>query len=382
MALPHAGSWFGLPDFGVTEAVGGLLGRPRSAQGGSNIIGNNKASTGQVLPASTGPNFTPVPQYSSASSNPVATSSPTGGSGGSRAVSPSSSQPVQQQADPFMQLIDQEANARLGDLNNQAGVAGQNFSSIQGDINSSYNTSRDSLGRNLATSQAQIDTSAQQGEQRKVDALSAARNLYNELIMGGQQRFGGASSAGEAYQALTGRELQRNNQQIGTDFNSFMSQITMAKQTVQSKFDDAVSQLENQKQQALSQATRDYQNTLAQINSMKSQVAGEKANRQLAALQELRNNIYNINIATAQNSQALNQFKQQQEAELEGAINQFGLQANSAQAGVGNFGAQASTNPQSALSFGGGQPAQQGFNPTGIAGVQDEQDQYGNRMFA
>lgn len=52
----HQGSWLGLPDFGLTEAVGGLFNRPQTYQGGSNIVGSQpqpKAQTGQVLSGST-----------------------------------------------------------------------------------------------------------------------------------------------------------------------------------------------------------------------------------------------------------------------------------------------------------------------------------------
>lgn len=37
---PHKGSWFGLPEFGVTEKIGSLLGSPTTKQGGSNIFGS------------------------------------------------------------------------------------------------------------------------------------------------------------------------------------------------------------------------------------------------------------------------------------------------------------------------------------------------------
>lgn len=55
----HAGSWFGLPDFGVTEALGGLFGAQRTPQGGSNISAafspSQKAQTPQVNGTNTGP---------------------------------------------------------------------------------------------------------------------------------------------------------------------------------------------------------------------------------------------------------------------------------------------------------------------------------------
>ena len=170
-------------------------------------------------------------------------------------------------------------------------------------------------------------------------------------MQGGQQRFGGASSAGEAYGALTGRELQRNQQQIESQHNDFMSQIATAHQNVQAKYDDAVAQLENQRNLALNQAQRDFQDKLSQINSLKNQAAGNKASQQLAALQELRNQIYNINLTNSQNSQAVAQMKTQAEAQLANYAQQSGLNVQAATSGLNSFSQNTTTNPQTGLTF-------------------------------
>lgn len=258
------------------------------------------------------------------------------------------------QPDPYAELINSIYNSNINDLNNQESALRNNQNSILGDINSQAETSSATLKSNLGQSQSQIDQSAQQGEQRHQDALTAARRLYQELMQGGQQRFGGASSAGEAYAALTGRELQRNQQSIDTQHNDFMGQITMAKQNVQAKYDDAIAQLENQKNLALNQAQRDFQDKLSQISSLKNQAGQNKASMQMQALQELRNQIYNINVATAQNSQAVAQMKSQAEQQLAEFAQQSGLNVNAATSGLNSFSQNTSTNPQTALTFGGG----------------------------
>lgn len=124
------------------------------------------------------------------------TAAPTGGGGGSNNTTPSAPTP-----DPYAELINSIYNSNINDLNNQQNTLQNNQTSILGDINSQADTSKGTLTSNLGQSQAQIDQSAQQGEQRHADALTAARRLYQELVQGGQQRFGGASSAGEAYSA-------------------------------------------------------------------------------------------------------------------------------------------------------------------------------------
>lgn len=273
--------------------------------------------------------------------------------------------PAAPPSDPYAELINSIYNSSINDLNNQESTLRGNQTSILGDINSQVDSSSATLKSNLGQSQAQIDMSAQQGEKRHGDALTAARRLYQELTQGGQQRFGGASSAGEAYSALTGRELQRNQQQIDSQHGDFMGQITMAKQNVQAKYDDAVAQLENQKNLALNQAQRDFQDKLSQINSLKNQAGQNKASQQMQALQELRNQIYNINISTAQNSQAVAQMKTQAESQLAIASQQFGINTDAAASGLNSFSQNTSTNPQSGLTFAGGQTNNTTQTPTG-----------------
>lgn len=267
-------------------------------------------------------------------------------------------------SDAINNVIDNAYNSTINDLNSQESNIRNQQSSIEGDINSQYDTSVKNLGTNLNQSQSQIDMSAQQGGQRQQDALIAARRLYNELAQGGQQRFGGSTSAGEAYQALTGRELQRNNQQITTDYNSFMGQIAQAKASVQSKYDEAIANLQTQKTLALNQAQRDFQDRLTQINSMKNQAAGNKYSMQLSALQELRNQIYNINLATASSNTNINQFKTKAESELTNAINSFGYNNSSVGSNLNAFNSEAPTNPTSTFAM--STPGQnQAYSPTG-----------------
>lgn len=248
-------------------------------------------------------------------------------------------------------LINSAYNSRMNDFGQQEATLRGNEGSIEGDINKQYDTSAGTLGTNRDLSQSQIDQQATQGGQRQQDALTAARRLYQELIQGGQQRFGGASSAGEAYQALTGQELQRNSQQINTDYNTFMGQIAQAKQGVQAKYTDAIKQLGTQRDLALSQAQRDFQDKLSQINSLKNQAAGDKANQQLSALQDLRNQIYNINLAVAQNNGNIQQFKTLAEQQLQDAVSQFTSSQGQANTGLSAYNTNTTTNPTTQLAF-------------------------------
>lgn len=102
--MVHPGSWWGLPDLGITEKLSNVLGQPRTAQGGSNLSGtvdytaqriagvspNPQASSGSVLGASTTQNYSPMNYSPNVGSNTSTTNIPSAPSG------PDLSNPVKQ----------------------------------------------------------------------------------------------------------------------------------------------------------------------------------------------------------------------------------------------------------------------------------------------
>lgn len=330
--------------------------------------GSTPLQPGQTIQFGSG---TPLPIYSGGNvlgttatgNNPGSLGNPTGNATPTAPTGPSESD-----------LINTEYNNRINDLNSQSDVANRNYGSIQGDINSQAAGTANTLNSNFNQSNAGLDLTTQQGGQRHQDALSAARRLYNDLMMGGQQRFGGASSAGEAYGALTGRQLQQNNQSIDSQFNDFNNQIGLARTNIKAKYDDAIAQNEQQKNLALNQAYRDFQDQISQLNSLKNQAGSDKAAQQLAALQNLRNQIYNINIATAQNSQAVNNLRTQAEANLQDAMTKFGQSTAGAQTAQTAFNTNTQA-PTNNLAFGGTPHASQSPYQAGQIAAPQRQDQ-------
>lgn len=279
---------------------------------------------------------------------------------------------------PEQQLLDSAFNAQNDYLNQAEGaIKGAQPGILQG-INQGTDTALTNLGASNTAAMGQIDQSQQAGEQRKQDALVAARRLYNELVMGGQQRFGGSSSAGEAYGALTGRELQRNTAQTNTDFSTFMGQVQTAKTNLQTQYENGLRTLEQQRQDALRQAERDYQDKLLSIASDRSQAAGAKANSQLQLLQQLRNNVYAINVAQAQNTGTLQKSLQDAQAQLNQYTAQISPNVGAVNQGQQAFSANTTTAPKTGLAIntaGGSAPT---FNPTGaINPDQRKNDQFG-----
>lgn len=256
--------------------------------------------------------------------------------------------------DPIFNYLNQaESNVREG------------YGGIQQDIGNQYGVSANTLGTSRSQNLASLDTNAQKVQQTKEDAMSQARRLYNELIGGYGQRFGGSTSAGEAARTLAGNEAQRTMGGVSRDFGNNMALIQQKKVEVEQNYQTGLQQLQATRDAALNQANRDFQQKLLDISNTRASTASEKAQQKLAALQELRNQAYNIQLQNQQFQQQLALQKQADSSNLDSLLSQF---TQSAQAG---------------------QSAQQGYNPqvasnlqignTGVAGQSALTGQIGNR---
>ena len=279
--------------------------------------------------------------------NYVAPTTNTGGTGGGNPnPNPAPSGPSAEEI-----ALNNQYDAIMGYLNQAEQVTRDAQGNIISGIQGNYDTSVGNMDRSQQAATAEIAQSQQGGEQRRQDALVAARRLYNELMMGGQHRFGGASSAGEAYGALTGREMQRNTQQIGTDYSTFMGQVATAKNNLKMQYQNSLATLVQQKNDALRQAERDYNDKLLSISRDKSTAAGAKAQNQLSLLQSLRNNVYAINLAQAQNTGTLQNAYAIYAAELANYEKSMGANVSSASAAGSTFNDNTSTNYSSNYSL-------------------------------
>lgn len=239
------------------------------------------------------------------------------------------------------------------------------FGGIQQDIGNQYGVSANTLGTSRSQNIASLDTNASKVQQTKEDAMSQARRLYNELIGGYGQRFGGSTSAGEAARTLAGNEAQRTMGGVNRDFGNNMALIQQKKVEVDQNYQTGLQQLQATRDQALNQANRDFQQKLLDISNTRASTASEKAQQKLAALQELRNQAYNIQLQNTQFQQQLALQKQADSTNLDQYMQQF---TGAAQAG---------------------QTAQQGYNPqvssnlqvgnTGVGGQSALTGQIGNR---
>lgn len=168
------------------------------------------------------------------------------------------------------------------------------YQSALSQIGDNYNVNSQLLGDQKTSAIGQMDLQGTQAGQRKEDALSSARRLYDELRRGYQQRFGGSTSAGQAATELSSVEQQRQQGLTVRDYNSLMNEVGYRKADIEKEYSNKVLQIKTQKDSALLQAQSDFNSKILEIARNRSEVESAKAQAKLSALMDLRNKSFAI----------------------------------------------------------------------------------------
>lgn len=151
-----------------------------------------------------------------------------------------------------------------------------------------YESQRPMLEQTAQKSIADIGMQKEQTKQQRESALSTARRQYEQGLQKTQQLFGGVagSSAGMAASDITGAEQMRQFGQATTQASQNLLQLGQAERDVQTNLTNALQQLEVKKQQDLMKLRDSFRQELNQIRQAKGTLSMNKANAQLAALQD------------------------------------------------------------------------------------------------
>ncbi len=392
--LSTLGSIWQIPNLGISQGIAGsptpvapLVGNQQPGFAGTSLgqLSSNQGNNGQVQGASTG-GYSPVNQSINTnqgntnqgnSNNPTPTQpaqstggqptspgtnvnefrngwrwdgknwQPPEGQGGQSGPSEADLNAVYQ---PSMDYLNQAEGNLRADLPNVLNAAQQ-----------AYETAIQELTGNKQKNTTTITNNQVAAGQQKEDALAAARRLYSQLRMGYQQRFGGSSSAGQAASELSSVEQQRQMGQTTRQYQDTVNQINQQKLQLDTDYQTGQMKLQQSKDQAVATAQSDFQNKLLSISQNRAQIESAKAQARLDALQTLRNQVFSINQQNAQFQQALDAQNQASQNDLQNYIAK--LQAsgqgstNTAQSFIGNT----TTNPQSGLQVGNSSPVTQGL---------------------
>jgi len=253
---------------------------------------------------------------------------------------------LQQDSQGDSKLIDEAYGASSNYLNQAEGALRADYPSILNDITGQYD-----LGVNQATSgkSATLNTIGEQqvtADQRNNTVMADARRLYDELRRGYQQRFGGASSAGQAASEISAVEQQRQMGKNQQEYGNTVRQIEQARTQVEQKYQDQLANLKQVKDQAVNEANRDFQNKLLQISQSRAENEQAKASARLSALQDLRNKVYQINLQNMQFQQSLDTQKAQTTQGLSDYANTLSGYGQQAQSATGGYNPEVSSSLQ------------------------------------
>jgi len=196
-------------------------------------------------------------------------------------------------------------------LNQNVSYVGGQKTAAEQQAEADYQANLAQLGTQKGTTLGGLETQQRKGQTQKEDALAQARRLYSELQRGNIQRFGGATSAGQAASEIQGAEQQRQFGQTARQFNEFTQQIETARKDVESQYQTGIQQLNQAKQTAMAKIQSDFTNAIMQINNLRAQTEQQKGAAKLQALQQLRSEAQALQQQTTQFQQQLELMREQ-----------------------------------------------------------------------
>lgn len=307
----HTGNW-GTKDLGVTEAIQRVIAPSAYADsGGSNLI-NGSSNKGSTLGANDmgylnitgGSPFVPIAQLNGTQSS--GSGSNGSGSGGPR---PGENGYVNPNTipgnDDYNRLIDEAYSGTNNYLNQAEQALREDQPRVLQDLENQFGISAKTLEQNRDTTYGTLDTNLAKADQRTQNVLADSRRLYDELRRGYGQRFGGASSAGQAATELGNLEQQRQTGRTQQDYSNYANEISSKRVEVERDYATKTEKLQYDKQAAVNEVNREFQSKLLNIVQSRTQNESAKAQAKMQALQELRNQVQQINLAELQFKQQL-----------------------------------------------------------------------------
>lgn len=315
MPLPHGGSWFGLPDFGVTEKLGQVFNRPTTAQDGSNIFGPQQSS------------------YTPPASQPVY--GPTRPAGPSRASNRGASASIPQATQqPYQQIQDQQNNGNsqidsdyesamsmLGGaesgLQSQAGTA---QTQIEGEASQAKNEITNTLG----VAEQGVNTSLQTAERQGVTAQQQARDLFRQTQQSNISQLSAlgisSSSVSEALAERLGVETARRIAGVSGSLDDVRLNATNELGRIKTYYSGKIADVQNQVQVQKANIQQSLIQGLNQINTAKSQAASAKSQARANLLSQVQVQIGQLTAQQQQFEQSLQQWAAQKSAALQPII--------------------------------------------------------------
>jgi len=243
-------------------------------------------------------------------------------------------------------------------------ISGQLPSVLQS-AQEAFDVSKKTLGDSRSQGEQQLNEQGISAEQTSQSEENDARRLYDQLMRGGIQRFGGATSAGQGYQSLLGVEQQRGNSQLAQQYSTAKREIQTAAYTLRQDYENKMLGLEQQLRETQTTIKNQFDDRISQIRAMRAESEGAKANAQLAALQDMKNKMYQLDLSTLEYKRSLQTQASQAASQISQANDYWDNLVSSGQQSVNNFSDQNAGDAQTGLSLGNANNNQVATNLTG-----------------
>jgi hypothetical protein len=214
----------------------------------------------------------------------------------------------------LQKLINQQYQAGQQFLGGQEARLQQFQPQVEEQITTTYESQVPQVQQLAETQTGQVRSQQEQTRAERESALASARRQYQEGTQRTQQLFGGVggSSAGLAQSELLAREQAR---QMGATQRQAQQTIGGLEQNIrdiETTTANQLQKLQTDKSNALLQARDQFRQQLDTINSQRFQLAQDKANKQIQALQEFNARRRQIEDFTRQQQANLQAYKDQQ----------------------------------------------------------------------
>lgn len=381
----HTGSWFGLPDFSLTEKVGTATNSPTTSSGGSNLFGmpasdqqyqNIQNQINAIQPK------TPI--------NPAPTNNPyNGGTGGSvLGASTVAGQPtvnLEQQAQQG--VSDQSAKIRndlnthfdaiFGELDKQAGFLPGWEKEDLGRIGSTVSNLRSGVQTGYDNANKQIELTRGQIQGGVDSSVREIQNNLRSLLKNAQGQIGalGAGSSSVAQQYLPyafSKMFAQERGNIQGQANSQFVDLNKKALDVETTFTQQRGQIDQWENDKMTETRDKYRGMLTDISNAKINATGQRAQALQALeynlLSQAQNQLERIRNEASSYRQSIQEWALQRGQQLQG------MQQQLAQAGQ-YTPTDITYNPLQGLGGFTGNNASTFFNPAFAQKRDDEENQ-------
>lgn len=324
----HKGSWLGLPDFGITEKASDLLGRGRTNQGGSNLLGSQ-------APAYQAPqqNFSQEtnPRLSSSGGGQVLGASTGGGGSYNAAGQTAPQQPTPQQAPApqpgggsgpsELDVINQEFDAFSSFLNDQSGLAQQNFANAESAILADKQQGLDKVKGERQLRSQELDQTATEGRQNERLNLQRVRQLLQDLEQRNAARLAitGGGSLSDALADRFGRTAQQSVGGVLQEGQRFQNDVAMEAERANQFYDQKKAEIESQAANQIAEARTRLNQNLSAIEGERRASAAEKQRARLDSWKNYYNQVNQARVQAANFAVQYDMWKRQLDAQLAAA---------------------------------------------------------------